>query len=523
MLRLPLPDSRSAARLAPALLALGASFWIVPGCRAVSDPVAQHWPTQPPPPLEASNPVLWVGLASRLGPTAAAVDQAPPLVLEAASGTLTLVDAAGQRRSGPSLRLRWRQVPLAKPLPLERSVLGPFASFESAEQAAQAWRALGVEARIAYPRDWEVWAPAGSLPPRGFQARAVQLLPASRLELEAPPSGGPHQTAPTLLRAPLQITAPGGLRWQGGVFQGPFRLQPNAYGGWSLIEQVPIERYLLGVVPHEIGAGSPAAALAAQAVLARTWALRNRHRFAIDGYHLCADTQCQVYADPRLAGAAVGRAIQGTAGQVLTWRGEPIQAVYHATNGGVSAGFEEVWSGSPLPYLQARPDGPAAFARRFAVPLLAARLPQLLSQGGEAYGSAHPRFRWTLLLTADQIRADLARAGADVGTPRALKVLERGPSGRVLALAVEGSGGERVLRLDAIRRTFRQLPSTLFQLVPDRPGAWRVAGGGFGHGAGLSQAGAIDLAARGWDLGRILGHYYPGTELRPIRSLQGPL
>jgi SpoIID/LytB domain protein len=523
MHRLPMPRPRTAGRLAPALLALSVSLLIAPGCRAVSAPAAIHWPTQPPPPLNAKDPVLWVALASRLGPTAGGADQAAPLVLQAATGSLSLVDAAGQRRSGTSLRLRWREVPLAKPLLLGRSVLGPFASFESAEQAAMAWRALGVEAQIGYPKDWEVWAVASSKAPQGFQARTDERLVTSGLALEAPAAAGGGSRTATLLEGPMLITAPGGLRWQGGVFPGPFRLQPDAYGGWSLIEQVPLERYLLGVVPHEIGAASPPAALAAQAVLARTWALRNRHRFAIDGYHLCADTQCQVYGDPRLAGGAVARAIQATTGQVLSWKGMPIHAVYHATNGGVSAGFEEVWSGSALPYLQARPDGPAAFAQRFAVPLPAAILPQLLNQGGAAYGADHPRFRWQRLLTAEQIREDLARTGAGVGTPVGLKVLERGPSGRVLALAVEGSGGERVLRLDAIRRTFRQLPSTLFLLVPDRPGAWRIVGGGFGHGAGLSQAGAIDLAARGWSLGRILGHYYPGTDLQPIHSLGGPL
>ena len=499
----------SKQRLAAALLGLGASLSMAAGCRAASAPVALHWPTQPPPPLNGNNPVLWIALASRLGPAA-------PLVLQAASGAVTLTDASGQSSSAASLTLRWRERPLAEPLPLERSVLGPFASFESAEQAATAWQALGVPAQVAFPREFEVWAPLGSTAPQGFTAREQRQVLNSRLTLETP--------AGALLEGPIQVSAPGGLRWDGGVFQGPFRLQANAYGGWSLIEQVPIERYLLGVVPHEIGARSPAAALAAQAVLARTWALRNRHRFATDGYHLCADTQCQVYADPRQAGAAVRGAIQATQGQVLSFGNEPIHAVYHATNGGISAGFEEVWSGEARPYLQARPDGPSAFAQRFAVPLPATLLPGLLSQGGSAYGADHPRFRWQRRLTGAQIGQDLARSGGpSIGTPLRLKVLERGPSGRVVALAVEGSAGERVLRLDAIRRTFRQLPSTLFELVPDGAGAWRFVGGGFGHGAGLSQAGAIDLAARGWSLTRILEHYYPGTDLRPISSFGGDL
>jgi SpoIID/LytB domain protein len=78
-----------------------------------------------------------------------------------------------------------------------------------------------------------------------------------------------------------------------------------------------------------------------------------------------------------------------------------------------------------------------------------------------------------------------------------------------------------VLRRDAIRRSLRQLPSTLFVVKPAAPGVWRFEGGGFGHGAGLSQAGAIDLAAQGWSLERILARYYPGTQLLPLSSLSG--
>ena len=59
-------------------------------------------------------------------------------------------------------------------------------------------------------------------------------------------------------------------------------------------------------------------------------------------------------------------------------------------------------------------------------------------------------------------------------------------------------------------------------LTPAGPGVWRLEGGGFGHGAGLSQAGAIDLAARGWSLDRILNHYYPGTSLLPLQALAAP-
>jgi peptidoglycan hydrolase-like amidase len=125
------------------------------------------------------------------------------------------------------------------------------------------------------------------------------------------------------LEGPIRLEAPAGLRWGQGIYAGPFLLQADAHGGWSLVEQLPLERYLEGVVPHEIGAGAPTAALEAQAVLARTWALRNRQRFVVDGYHLCADTQCQVYSDPRQAGSAVLAAIAATRNSVLTWENRP--------------------------------------------------------------------------------------------------------------------------------------------------------------------------------------------------------
>jgi SpoIID/LytB domain protein len=288
------------------------------------------------------------------------------------------------------------------------------------------------------------------------------------------------------------------------------------------VEQVPLERYLLGVVPHEIGAGSPPAALAAQAVLARTWALRNRARFAVDGYHLCADTQCQVYADPRQAGAAVRQAVAATAGRVLAWRSQPIHAVYHASNGGVAADEDEAWPLPELPYLEAFLDWSTLGRPPVRVPLSRPQdLSQVLSRSQGAYGAGHPRFRWRRLISQDDLRQALGGRAAALGVPLRPLVLERGASGRVVRLAIAGPRGQEVLERDAIRRTLRQLPSTLFVLQVAGPSQWWFEGGGFGHGAGLSQAGAVDLAGRGWSLERILSHYYPGTTLLPVDRLGG--
>jgi len=493
---------RPVLRPLPALLLLGQ---LAVACRPAAALI--RLPVPAPPVVTAAAPQLWVALAAHLGQG--------PLRLEGAGAPLELIDARGQRHSAPVLQLRWRSEPRPQPLLLERQVLGPYPSFETAEQMALAWGRPGQEVAIAHPAEWEVWAEPGLAPPAGQRPRLQQLRLSQQLQLELSTPKGWQR-----LEGPVRITAPAGLRWQGGAYAGPFRLQADAYGGWSLVEQVPLERYLEGVLPHEIGAGAPAAALAAQAVLARTWALRNQHRFAVDGYHLCADTQCQVYSDPRQAGAGVRRAIAATRGQVLSWRQRPIHAVYHASNGGAVAGYEEAWAGQALPYLRPALDGPAPWAAAWPLPLTdEARVRSLLRGGNQAYGAAHPLFRWTRRFDRSQIMRALGPAAAGLGSLRQIQVLERGPSGRVVRLALRGSGGELVLLRDAIRRTLRGLPSTLFLVAPAGPGVWRFEGGGFGHGAGLSQAGAIDLAARGWNLQGILSRYYPGTSLVGLDAL----
>jgi len=521
-------------------IALSLLMWLPGGCSAqnLTPPVAEsaptlvspdllperqgeprtHRPVAAPPSIRGNNPVLWVSLASRLG----VLESSPSLNLQSAgSAPLVLRDASGAEWSDSALRLRWRRMPLEHPQVLARQVAGPFASFESADRVAQRWRAVGAPAQVAHPQDWEVWAPPGAPAPEDLELRSwSKTLDAGVQPVLETADGN------VLLKGPLKIQAADGLRWNRGVFQGPFRLQRDAYESWTLVEQVPVERYLEGVVPHEIGAGSPTSALQAQTVLARTWALANSHRFRIDGYHLCSDTQCQVYSDPRQAGPAVREAIAATSGQLLSWQRQPISAVYHASNGGVMAAGPEAWSMDPQLYLKAKPDGDESWRARHALPLNNREaVASLLADGNGAYGRNHPRFRWSRSLRAAELRKALGQQGLVLQDPLRLEVVERGTSGRVLSLKISGASDASpvILRLDQIRRTLRSLPSTLFVIDSVAPQEWIVRGGGFGHGAGLSQAGAIDLARWGWSAERILSHYYPGAVYGPLpQPLESP-
>ena len=300
--------------------------------------------------------------------------------------------------------------------------------------------------------------------------------------------------------------------WGKGVFQGPFRLQRDAYGSWTLVEQVPLSVISKVWCPMRsaLVAGGIAGPDRVGAHLGpgQQPPLPDRRLPPLQRHPVPGLQR------PAAGGSAVRQAITATQGRLLSWKGKPISAVYHATNGGVMAAGPEAWSMDAQPYLRARVDGDAGWQQRHGLPLQQrSAVASLLAQREGAYGSAHPRFRWTRTLTASGIRQALGASAAGLKGPLQLDVLERGRSGRVLALQVSGSdtGASVVLKLDLIRRTIRRLPSTLFVIEPQGDQRWLVRGGGFGHGAGLSQAGAIELAWRGWSTERILDNYYPGT------------
>ncbi len=474
-----------------------------------------HFVPAPPGVFRTPKKVLWVALKPYLGSVNGFGLKAPnSLLLKSAGSELSLKDSSDQIYKASQLRIIWKEFPLKKPISIARQVIGPFASFESAEQVAAPLRSAGYKPLVAHPDQWEVWLSKESKLPIGLEAETFEERVRTLVKPFVQVSAGMNR-----LIGPIDIEAPDGLIWKDGIYMGPFRLQADSYGTWTLIEKVPLERYLEGVVPHEIGSTSPHAALAAQAVLARTWALANRKRFLIDGYHLCSDTQCQVYSDPRQADSFVRQAIKQTKGKVLFWQGKIINAFYHASNGGVMAKSSEAWLMDSLPYFRNKLDGPIEWSSQFELPFeQRIQVIDLLKFGNDAYGSSHPRFRWERTFSAQDLENALADLEPRILNPNKVAVLKRGNSGRVLALEISAGNLEVpvVLRLDAIRRYLRRLPSTLFVVEKVDDGNWLFVGGGFGHGVGLSQAGAIDLAGRGWTTKQILGHYFPDSDFAPL-------
>lgn len=146
------------------------------------------------------------------------------------------------------------------------------------------------------------------------------------------------------------------------AYRGSFEIAPQSYtfdaanhkSPLRLVNIVPLDEYLAGVVPWEMTASAPYEALKAQAICARSESLAKIEggRHAKDGYDICDYDHCQGYAGTENETLLSTRAVLQTAGLVLMHNNKLVDAVYATNSGGLTAGAADVWSGSPRPYLQ---------------------------------------------------------------------------------------------------------------------------------------------------------------------------
>ena len=489
---------------------------------------------------------LRVGVEQRFGskPTDA-------LTLQAASGDrLTFrfeTEGKPQTVTGTSASLDVVQQALPEPTVQERVVLTTHRSFESAEDSANRWLAQGIPVEVAQPERWQVWAKRETystpllrrLLLESLQERGIQTAYLDTQILPKQPRASLVVNGYRYTRDRIDIVSGQGviqvIQKTGDknrhLYAGSLRLQPNTYGTYTLVNQVPLEAYLRGVVPYEIGTWAVQPVLEVQTILARTYALRNLRRFAIDGYQLCANTQCQVYNGLTGADPATDRAIAATRGKVLTYHNELVDAVYSSATGGVTAPFNDVWSGAERPYLKAIIDSvgnPWDLARQSLADEKNFR--RFISQTKGFNEAGGELFRWRINSSMDTLNRDLRRYLMTIKSPLAsfktiqrLVVTQRSPAGRVQKLTVTTDVGAIELEKDTVLVALDAPNSTLFYLEP-LYGANRVLqgytfiGGGFGHGVGLSQTGTYYLGKLGWSSDRILSFYFPGTQLQTLNN-----
>jgi stage II sporulation protein D len=303
----------------------------------------------------------------------------------------------------------------------------------------------------------------------------------------------------------------------GGVwYSGRVLVRSSETGGIDLINLVPLETYLEGVVPHEIGDPGPDAyaAIEAQTVAARTYALSRMALNRAKPYDVEAGVTDQVYRGNEKKSRLASSAVADTRARVLSYRGNLCDAYYSATCGGHTNDIRQVWPDRPdAPFLHGSMDRAKGAAESFCAQ--ARNFRWCYSFSGRALGET---LRRTLPALLDE-------RPESIGRLEDLRIVQRSRSGRVVRLEIRTSTRTYFVEGDRIRRALmldvakgRILPSTMFDLDKRMIGGSiarvDIVGGGNGHGVGMCQNGAIGMARRGYSYDMILQHYYPGSELR---------
>jgi len=266
-------------------------------------------------------------------------------------------------------------------------------------------------------------------------------------------------------------------------------------GALAAVNVVELEEYLLGVLKDEIPPGWPGEAAKAVAIAARTYAVYQTQQNLGAFFHLRATTASQVYGGATGEDARTSWAVQVTRGQILTFGGQPIAAFYHSCSGGATEDALEVFGPNFDTVLGVKDD----------------------------FSLACPYALWVERFTAQQLEQAFQRIGYVVGRVVRIDDLLRSRTGRVLRLAVYHTRGS--LTLDG--RRFREIlgndviRSTDFEVRADG-GGFTFIGRGWGHGVGLSQWGAKEMADLGRQDWEILKFYYPLAEIRPLTALASP-
>jgi stage II sporulation protein D len=344
--------------------------------------------------------------------------------------------------------------------------------------------------------------------------------------------GGVSVVAP----APVILESDALVRINTARYRGSAMVGFNSTGNLAGINKLPIEEYLYGVVPRELPPVpyGEMEALKAQSVAARTYTLRNLNKRGSDGYDLLPTTSDQVYGGYAAEHPLSTQAVDETAGIVVRYGNAFAETLYFSTSGGFTANNEDVYNSSPVLYLRGKPDAERGQALENVPSLDVFKRrgnPTNLRAAGngdfEADWSIY--HRWVVEWTNEEMnRALTSSFGTTVTQVDAIRVTDRADHGRVLRIEFETDAGVLVETKDRIRTrlpyvtasgSLASLRSTLFYIEPVTDSrtkevtGWKAYGGGWGHGVGMSQTGAVGMAEKGRTYQQILHHYYTGVDL----------
>lgn len=286
----------------------------------------------------------------------------------------------------------------------------------------------------------------------------------------------------------VRASAAASLQINGKGYRGVIEITA-ADKGLLVVDELPLEDYLVGLINCEISSQWPIEVVKAQAVIARTYALYQMEARKNAQFHLESSVMDQVYDGCDIEDSRAARGVGETAGEVLTIDGKVIQAFYHSKCGGHTEAAENVW-GVSLPYLQ-------GVDCKYCLTAAASR--------------------WEQAIALKKIESLLKGGGYQVAGLRDIKPGRKNRSGRLTDLTIHSARGSLIISAVNFRKLigYSVIKSTNFEVRTAGDEAL-FSGAGYGHGVGLCQWGAKQRAEDGFVYREILSYYYPGTRLENV-------
>ena len=295
-------------------------------------------------------------------------------------------------------------------------------------------------------------------------------------------------------------------------YQGVLELRATVEG-IAMINELPVEDYLCRVVPSEMPSSYEIEALKAQAVCARSYAYRQMNDYGYPEYeaHVDDSTNYQVYGNSAPADSEA-QAVRETAGQVVRLDGEIVTTYYYSTSCGKTTSMA-AWGNEEN-------DG-----NRYLQSI------EVKDENGD-YERNLPWYRWEAKIPVKTLSNLIGlNTGKDIGTLQDIRILENGPGDVVLKIEAVGDKGSVTVETEnKIRRALggkgymitkqdgtevkssKLLPSAFFKISKSGD-TFVIQGGGFGHGIGMSQTGANEMAKCGKTYQEILTFFYQGVTI----------
>ncbi len=300
------------------------------------------------------------------------------------------------------------------------------------------------------------------------------------------------------------------------------------------------------VATSEMGSACPQSLIEAQTIVARSFILANAEKkHAPLGFDFCNDDCCQRYHGMEGLTLQSIRGSENSRGLVPVFDGFICDTRYSKSCGGMMESFSAVWGGQNPPYFQVKPDTVETmtipdlsdeneFRRWIDDPPRAFCSPNYIPENelSQYLGSVDEDssyYRWRIFYSQEELTSLIAaKSQRSLKAVKSLKPLQRGGSGRIIKLEIQALDHEHkpvTFTLDSeyeIRRHLHSgfLYSSAFYVTPipngEYPAEFFILGGGWGHGAGLCQIGALGMSLAAYRSSEIIKHYYPGVTLQRL-------